>query len=230
MRSPAHEPISIGAKVKAGSWARRGARSARVQVPLELRSCPALPVLCCKARGVGSDFFSTAHPRSGGGRGDQAGGLRGLVGRRVHGPRGVRIGRGHLVRARPWASQDDAAVAERLHATLLDPRTLERVARGLSPELGSGNAGLSGEAIERIRQSIDVRPSGDKKIAISFRAGSAAYAQHGCQELAQLAGQYLEAMTSVASPAAEEGAKRAKALEEKTRELAAFVQRTPRWP
>ena len=151
-----------------------------------------------------------------------------LVGRRVHGPRGVRIERGHLVRARPSGpAQDDAAVAERLHATLLDPRTLERVARGLSPELGSGNAGLSGEAIERIRQSIDVRPSGDQKIAISFRAGSAAYAQHGCQELAQLAGQYLEAMTSAASPAAEEDAKRAKALEEKTRELAAFVATHP---
>ena len=72
-----------------------------------------------------------------------------------------------------------------------------------------------------------MHPSGDQKIAISFRAGSAAYAQHGCQELAQLAGQYLEAMTTAASPAAEEGAKRAKALEEKTRELAAFVATHP---
>jgi len=124
-------------------------------------------------------------------------------------------------------AQDDAAVAERLHAAFLDPRTLERVARGLMPELGSGNAGVSGEAIERIRQSIDVRPGGNQKIAISFRAASAAYAQHGCQELAQLAGQYLDAMTTAASPAAEESAKRAKALEEKTRELAEFVATHP---
>ena len=102
MRSPAHEPISLGAKVKAGSWGRRGARSARLQVPLELRSCPAPSVMCCKALGAGSDFFSTVHAAFW--RGAAAIALAVFVALLVVAftvPEVYESERGHLVRARP---------------------------------------------------------------------------------------------------------------------------------
>jgi Mrp family chromosome partitioning ATPase len=123
--------------------------------------------------------------------------------------------------------QDDGVLEERLHAALLDPRTLERVARGLTPELANANIPASAQLIERIRQSIGVQHRGAQTFAISFRAGSAAYAQHGAQELTQLAIQYLDTEAAAASSAAEDAAKRAKVLEERTRELAGFVAAHP---
>jgi Mrp family chromosome partitioning ATPase/uncharacterized protein involved in exopolysaccharide biosynthesis len=125
------------------------------------------------------------------------------------------------------APTDDTVLGDRLHAALLDPRTLERVARGLTPELGNASIPVPSELVEKIRQSIGVRPRGTQTFAISFRAGSAAYAQHGCQELTQLAIQYLDAQAAASSPAAEEATRRAKALEDKTRELASFVAAHP---
>jgi Mrp family chromosome partitioning ATPase len=125
------------------------------------------------------------------------------------------------------ALQDDGALEERLHTALLDPRTLERVARGLTPEIGNASTPVPTQLVERIRQSIGVHRRGPQTFTISFRAGSAAYAQHGAQELTQLAIQYLDTEAAASSPAAEEAAKRAKALEDRTRELAAFVAAHP---
>jgi Mrp family chromosome partitioning ATPase len=123
--------------------------------------------------------------------------------------------------------QDDAVLSDRLHAALLDPRTLERVTRGLNPELANGSTPVPSDLVERIRQSIALHQRGPRTFGIAFRAGSAAYAQHGCQDLTQLAIQYLDAQAAASSPAAEDAARRAKELEDKTRELAGFVAAHP---
>jgi Mrp family chromosome partitioning ATPase len=121
---------------------------------------------------------------------------------------------------------DPAAVGARLLVALFDPRTLERVARGLTPDADHALP-LSNEVMERVRRSIAARPRADQTFAIQFRAGSAAYAQHGCQELTEASVQQLDAQAAAASPAADAAAQHAKALEEQTRALAAFVAAHP---
>jgi Mrp family chromosome partitioning ATPase len=111
---------------------------------------------------------------------------------------------------------------QQLRAALSDPASTEQLAREMGP------APLAGPALEaaavRVRRAIDVRARGDRRFAIAFRASTPGAAQHGSDSLAQSAMRVLERSTD---PASEEALRRVKTLEDRTKELAAFVAEHP---
>jgi Mrp family chromosome partitioning ATPase len=111
---------------------------------------------------------------------------------------------------------------ERLVRVLLDAPVVERLARELGDPRLEGAALTA--AVERTRRSIRVVPRGEHRFAIVFRAPSAAVSQRGSDWLAQVALRAIDVMSEVPS---EDAPMRVKALEDRTKDLAAFVAEHP---
>jgi Mrp family chromosome partitioning ATPase len=110
-----------------------------------------------------------------------------------------------------------------LQRAVLDPAAIEKLARETGP-VGAEGPALQAE-IERIRGSIQIRAREDKRFAIAFRSETAASAQRGSDWLAQAAMRTVAARNDPFG--GEEVSKNVKALEERTRDLAAFVAEHP---
>jgi Mrp family chromosome partitioning ATPase len=111
---------------------------------------------------------------------------------------------------------------EQLRRALTDPAAIEQLTRELAGEPLEGLA--LQKAIETTGRSIRVGPRGERRFAIAFRAPSAGAAQRGSDWLAQAA---MNAIEVRGEPQSEEAQKRVKALEDRTKELAAFVAEHP---
>jgi Mrp family chromosome partitioning ATPase len=109
-----------------------------------------------------------------------------------------------------------------VRSAVLDPATIEKVARATGP-VGVEGPDLQAE-VERVRDSVQVRVREDKKFLIAYRAETSAAAQRGSDWLAQAAMRYFEAKND---PFGEQASVQVKELEDKTRDLAAFVAEHP---
>jgi Mrp family chromosome partitioning ATPase len=111
---------------------------------------------------------------------------------------------------------------DQLRRALTDPAAIEQLTRELAGEPLEGPA--LEKATEKTGRSIRVGPRGDRRFAVAFRASNAGAAQRGSDWLAQAA---MIAIEARGEPQSDEALKRVKALEERTKDLAAFVAEHP---
>jgi Mrp family chromosome partitioning ATPase len=125
-------------------------------------------------------------------------------------------------------SDASSSVGERLRGALFDTRTVERVALDSASHVQHESDKLGGSMTERARRAIDFRPAGDMRFTVSYRAPTAALARRGCESLTNAAAERLAAQRSASAISPhEEARQRARLVEERTRELAAFVAQHP---
>jgi Mrp family chromosome partitioning ATPase len=114
---------------------------------------------------------------------------------------------------------DSVGALDRARAVMTETERLAGLARSLTPELPTQGAEL-GNAVERVRQSIEMRLVDAQHIGIAFRADTREKTQRGANQIADTVAERLAAQ---AGPAPERESKESIA----TRELAAFVAQHP---
>jgi len=121
-----------------------------------------------------------------------------------------------------------AVGSEALRAAVFDPRTLEQLALDTASHVQREGDKAATSVIDRARRSIELRPAGEARFTVAYRAATAALARRGCDSLVTTAAQRLVALrpTSSLSPQ-EEARHRGRVVEERTRELAGFVAQHP---
>jgi Mrp family chromosome partitioning ATPase len=125
-------------------------------------------------------------------------------------------------------SDASGIASDGLRAAVFDPSTIEQTALDTAPHVqrDAGKPGVS--VIERTRHAIDLRHAGEARFLLTFRAGTAVLARRGCEALVGAASKRLAALRPVPSLSPQEEARlRARVVEERTRELAAFVAQHP---
>jgi hypothetical protein len=125
-------------------------------------------------------------------------------------------------------SEGTVPPAERLRAALFDAHTIEQVALDTGPHVQQNGDKLGASMIERARRAVDLRPAGDLRFTIAYRAPTAALARRGCESLTSGAAERLSGHRP-ASPLSpqEEARQRARLVEERTRDLATFIAQHP---
>ncbi|HMJ53650.1 MAG TPA: hypothetical protein VK540_16295 [Polyangiaceae bacterium] len=120
------------------------------------------------------------------------------------------------------------AGSEGLRVAVFDPRTIEQLALDTTPHVQREGDKPGASVTDRTRRSIDLRPAGDARFSLAYRAGTADLARRGCDALVAAASQRLVALRPTASVSPlEEARQRARLVEERTRELASFIGQHP---
>jgi Mrp family chromosome partitioning ATPase len=125
-------------------------------------------------------------------------------------------------------SDASGGASDGLRAAVFDSSTIEQTALDTAPHVqrDAGKPGVS--VIERTRRAIDLRHAGEARFLLAFRAGTAVLARRGCESLVAAASKRLAALRPMPSLSPqEEGRLRARVVDERTRELAAFVAQHP---
>ncbi len=118
------------------------------------------------------------------------------------------------------AEQREAPV-EVVRRALFSAPILERLTHEIEPA-PNGETPFQVQ-VEHTKESIQIRPRSERSFAVAFHAETPALAQQGADWLAQAA---MRAFDGAGQPSGEE-ARRTKLLEERTKDLAAFVAEHP---
>jgi Mrp family chromosome partitioning ATPase len=117
--------------------------------------------------------------------------------------------------------------SEGLRTAVFDARTIEQVALETAAHVQRDADKPGPSVIERTRSAIDLHSMSEGRFLLTFRAATAELARRGCAALATEASQRLATSRTPPLSPQEEARQRGRVVEEKTRELAAFVAQHP---